>query len=128
MHIGKYKIFNLLDEGLLFAFLASFGLPRRGGILQEVAQNSSSNLLGGGFASSSRASPLLGVGAGAFAPGSAVLLDSQEHSTSRHRPAAACREIAVTEGPGGLQSMGSQRVGHDWATKQQHAFLIHDKK
>ena len=38
MHIGKYKIFNLLDEGLLFAFLASFGLPRRGGILQEVAQ------------------------------------------------------------------------------------------
>lgn len=36
--IRKYKIFNLLGEGLLFAFLAGFGLPRRGGILQEVAQ------------------------------------------------------------------------------------------
>ena len=24
------------------------------------------------------------------------------------------------EGPGGLQSMGSQRVGHDLTTKQQH--------
>ena len=28
-------------------------------------------------------------------------------------------EITWTEGPGGLQSMGSQRVGHDLATKQQ---------
>ena len=28
-------------------------------------------------------------------------------------------EIPCTEEPGGLQSMGSQRVGHDWATKQQ---------
>ena len=27
--------------------------------------------------------------------------------------------ILWTEGPGGLQSMGSQRVGHDLATKQQ---------
>ena len=27
-------------------------------------------------------------------------------------------EIPWTEKPGGLQSMGSQRVGHDWATKQ----------
>ena len=26
------------------------------------------------------------------------------------------REISWTEEPGGLQSMGSQRVGHDWAT------------
>ena len=26
-------------------------------------------------------------------------------------------ESPCTEGPGGLQSMGSQRVGHDWATK-----------
>ena len=25
-------------------------------------------------------------------------------------------EIPWTEEPGGLQSMGSQRVGHDWAT------------
>ena len=28
-------------------------------------------------------------------------------------------EIPWTEEPGGLQSMGSQRIGHDWATKQQ---------
>ena len=28
-------------------------------------------------------------------------------------------EIPWTEEPGGLQSMGLQRVGHDWATKQQ---------
>ena len=28
-------------------------------------------------------------------------------------------EISWTEEPGGLQSMGSQRVGHDLATKQQ---------
>ena len=28
-------------------------------------------------------------------------------------------EIPWTEEPGGLQSMGSQRVGHDLATKQQ---------
>ena len=28
-------------------------------------------------------------------------------------------ESPWTEGPGGLQSMGSQRVGHNWATKQQ---------
>ena len=27
-------------------------------------------------------------------------------------------EITWTEGPGGLQSMGSQKVGHDLATKQ----------
>ena len=27
--------------------------------------------------------------------------------------------IPWTEEPGGLQSMGSQRVGHDWATEQQ---------
>ena len=29
-------------------------------------------------------------------------------------------EIRWTEGPGGLQSMESQRIGHDLATKQQH--------
>ena len=28
-------------------------------------------------------------------------------------------EISLTEKPGGLQSMGSQRVRHDLATKQQ---------
>ena len=30
-------------------------------------------------------------------------------------------EILRIEEPGGLQSMGSQRVGHDLATKQQHS-------
>ena len=30
-------------------------------------------------------------------------------------------EIPWTEEPGGLQSMGSQRVGHDLMTKQQQA-------
>ena len=29
-------------------------------------------------------------------------------------------EIPWTEEPGGLQSMGSQRVGHNWGTKQQN--------
>ena len=32
-------------------------------------------------------------------------------------------EILWTEEPGGLQSMGSQRVGHDLATKQQQKEL-----
>ena len=27
-------------------------------------------------------------------------------------------EIPWTEEPGGLQSMGSQRIGYDWVTKQ----------
>ena len=31
-------------------------------------------------------------------------------------------EIPLTEGPGGLQSMGSQRVGHDWVTE--HTVII----
>ena len=30
------------------------------------------------------------------------------------------------EEPGGLQSMGSQRVGHNWATKQQQDLLMED--
>ena len=29
----------------------------------------------------------------------------------------SCLEIPWIEDPGGLQSMGSQRIGHDWATK-----------
>ena len=31
-------------------------------------------------------------------------------------------EIPWTEDPGGLQSMGSERVGHDLVTKQQHIY------
>ena len=34
-------------------------------------------------------------------------------------------EISWTEEPGGLQSMGSQRVGHDLMTKQQQNNLYH---
>ena len=31
--------------------------------------------------------------------------------------------IPWTEEPGGLQSMGSQRVGHDWMTNTQHPYF-----
>ena len=34
-------------------------------------------------------------------------------------------EIPWTEEPGRLQSMGSQRVGHDLATKQQQHLCMH---
>ena len=33
-------------------------------------------------------------------------------------------EIPWTEEPGGIQSMESQRVGHDLATKQQSSYII----
>ena len=36
----------------------------------------------------------------------------------------SCLKIPWTEKPGGLQSMGSQRVGHDLATKQQYSHTI----
>ena len=32
------------------------------------------------------------------------------------------REFPWTEEPGGLQSMGSQRVGHDWGTQHRHSW------
>ena len=32
-------------------------------------------------------------------------------------------EFLWTEEPGGLQSMGLQRVGHNWAAKQQHRYI-----
>ena len=35
----------------------------------------------------------------------------------------SCRKIPWMEEPGGLQSMGSQRVGHDLMTEQQSKFL-----
>ena len=35
-------------------------------------------------------------------------------------------EIPWTEEPGGLQSMGSQKVGHDWATTQQQQVYDED--
>ena len=37
-----------------------------------------------------------------------------------HSNILAC-EISWAEEPGGLQSMGSQRVGRDWVTKQQQS-------
>ena len=41
--------------------------------------------------------------------------NSLEKEMATHYSILACR-IPWTEEPGGLQSMGSQRVGHDWAT------------
>ena len=43
--------------------------------------------------------------------------DALEKETATHSSILAW-EIPWTEEPGGLQSMGSQRVGHDTATKQ----------
>ena len=37
-------------------------------------------------------------------------------------------EIPWTEEPGGLQSIGWQRVGHDWATKQQQRECTHRRR
>ena len=37
----------------------------------------------------------------------------------------AASEIPWTEEPDGVQSMGSQRVGHDLATKQQQQFVYY---
>ena len=34
-------------------------------------------------------------------------------------------KIPWTEDPGGLQSMGSQRAGHDLSAEQQQTLLIH---
>ena len=44
--------------------------------------------------------------------------DSLEKAMSIHSGIFTWR-IPWTEGPGGLQSTGSQRIGHAWATKQQ---------
>ena len=45
--------------------------------------------------------------------------DPLEKEMETHSSMLAWR-IPWTEEPGGLQSMGSQRVGHDLVTKQQH--------
>ena len=42
--------------------------------------------------------------------------DPLEKGMATHSSILAWR-IPWTEGPGGLQSMAFQRVGHDWATK-----------
>ena len=41
--------------------------------------------------------------------------DPLEREMATHSSTVSWR-ISWTEGPGGLQSMGSQRVGHDWVT------------
>ena len=45
--------------------------------------------------------------------------DPLEEEMATHSSILAWR-IPCTEEPGGLWSMGLQRVGHDWAAKQQH--------
>ena len=45
--------------------------------------------------------------------------DPLEDEMATHSSILAWR-IPWTEEPGGLQSIGLQRVGHDWATKHQH--------
>ena len=48
--------------------------------------------------------------------------DPLEKEMATHSSILAWR-IPLTEEPGGLQSMGSQRVGHDWATSYTHAYF-----
>ena len=48
--------------------------------------------------------------------------DSLEEGMAIHFNILACR-IPWTEEPGGLQSMGSQRVGHDWSDLAQHSTI-----
>ena len=48
--------------------------------------------------------------------------DALEEEMATHSNILAW-EIPWTEEPGGLQSMGSQRVGHDSASKQQQQML-----
>ena len=38
-------------------------------------------------------------------------------------PSISAWEIPWTEAPGGLQPMGSQRVGHNLVTKQQKSYV-----
>ena len=61
--------------------------------------------------------------------------DSLEKKVAIHSSALVW-EIPWTEDPGGLQSVGSQRVGHDWTTtyncnkklnKKEHDFMIYIK-
>ena len=49
--------------------------------------------------------------------------DLLEEGTAMHSSILAWR-IPWTEEPGGLQSMGLQRVGHDWVTKHSTAIAI----
>ena len=50
--------------------------------------------------------------------------DSLEKATATHSSILAWR-IPWTEEPGGLQSMGLQRVGHDWGLSLAFTFHVH---
>ena len=39
---------------------------------------------------------------------------------------SSCLGTPTTVEPGGLQSVGSQRIGHDWVTKHKH--IIHSEE
>ena len=55
------------------------------------------------------------------------LEDHLEEDTARlHTPVILFVESQWTEKPGGLQSMGLQRIGHDWTTKQRKVYLWRD--
>ena len=49
--------------------------------------------------------------------------DPLEKETASH-PSILAWRIPWTKEPGGLQSMGSQRVGHDWATNTFFSFML----
>ena len=75
-----------------------------------------------GFASPPLASPVLGAGAGALGVGpqwcgtvgsTALCIIVVPLRAPLCRSSALASEIPMTEGPGGLQSVESQRVGHD---------------
>ena len=50
--------------------------------------------------------------------------DLLEEETATHSSILACK-IPCTEEPGGLQSMGLQRVGHNWAHTHTHIHTHH---
>ena len=50
--------------------------------------------------------------------------DSLEEEMVTHSSVLAWK-IPWTEEPGSLQSMGSQRVGHDWAHTRPHLCITH---
>ena len=52
--------------------------------------------------------------------------DSLEEEMAAHSSILAWG-IPWTEEPGGLQSMGSQRVIHDWVTEHAHTAALHVK-
>ena len=53
--------------------------------------------------------------------------DPLEEGMATHSSILAWR-IPWTEEPGGLQSIGLQRVGHDWATKHSTEYLTQEVK